>query len=421
MYGREQSIDQQNNDRQRHDSQIHEEEAPSRRSLWLRLRRELWVVPAATLIGALLAAAIYMGIWLGLSGQRQYRQTSKFYLTFGNDAAGNPQDYYNDYTWNDLLFSVPAIYQVIESELPEGVTLESAREDVEAQILSDVRLLTIQVTDPDAETVQALTNAVQDALVRYGSNAKEFQRIEFLSSDEVQPVVVTDRTQGAVELGALLGFLAGAAALWLKELLNDGICTPEEATRRYGLPVLMTLGALPSERIRRTRERTRRICIRRAGSKEIDAEAGDVGGAGTFAGAAAGNGLPEFLERENRAFAERQILLRSDRKEEEGADLQLVGDEGETVRQAARQLLEQYGLQAEVLSPADCLAEKPAEGRSIAVVIPFGRANGTGTEHLLLQLQARGYSIEGLLLAAADLRFLKSYYGREGTADRAAH
>ena len=123
-------------------------------------------------VGVLASVLVYTGIWLRLAGQRQYRQASKYYLTFGQDEAGNPQDYYNDYTWNDLIFSVPAISQVIESELPDGITMEDARRDIEAQILSDVRVLTIQVTDSDPQIVQALTDAVQDALVRYGHNAE---------------------------------------------------------------------------------------------------------------------------------------------------------------------------------------------------------------------------------------------------------
>lgn len=373
----------------------HEEEEINRRSLWLRLVRELWLVPAAAAAGALLAALLYMGIWLNVSGQRQYRQISKFYLTFGQDEAGNPQDYYNAYTWNDLLFSVPAIYQVIDAELPEDVTMETAREDVEALILSDVRVLTIQVTDADAQTVQALTNAVQDALVRYGSNAEEFRRIEFLSSDEVTPVVVTDRTRSAVVLGILLGTLAGAAFLWLREVLNDGVCTPEEAAARYHRPVLLTLG---EER--------------------------------------AGRGLPEFLERENCAFAGRNREKAALRGEAVPA-LRLVGADAALVQQTAERLMERYGLRTEAVSAGELLAEEsyteevsaeePSEekpsaeglragkrtgaGQELLLVVPFGRRNDTGTEHLAVQLQARGCTVSGLVLAGADPVFLQRYYG----------
>lgn len=332
-----------------HLEEKHLEETLNRRSLWLRLRRQLWLVPACTAAGALIAVLIYTGIWLGLTGQRQYRQNSKFYLTFGTDAAGNLQDYYNDYTWNDLLFSVPAISQVIESELPDGVTMETARQDIEAQILSDVRLLTIQVTDPDPETVQALSNAVQDALVRYGHTSEEFERIEFLSEEEVEPVVVTDRSRNAAILGALLGFLVSAAALWLRELLDDGMYCPEDAARRYALPVRMVL---------------------------------------------AETSLPAFLEEENRRTAEEW-------KKQYPEGIRILAEDPELQKRAADTLREHYSV--------------PVNEKAGAVfaAVPFGKANGTGTDHLLTQRKAASEPVDGLILAEADGDFLKKYYGRK--------
>ncbi len=355
----------------------HEEEQLNRRSLWLRLRWQLWWIPAMTAAGALVAALLYMGIWLGVSGERQYRQNSKYYLTFGNDAAGNPQDYYNDYTWNDLLFSIPAISQVIETELPDGMTLAQAREDIEAQILSDVRVLTIQVTNEDPETVQSLTNAVEDALVRYGSNAEEFQKIEYLSSDEVQQVVVTDRSQSALILGGLLGFLLSICGIWLRELLDDGIYCPEEAVRRYHLPVLLT------------------ICRSLNSQKEKEKDA-----------------LPAFLTAENQAEAD---FLRQEQK-----DLQLVCEDESLAKETAEKLQREYGITCSCVSAEKALAgrgdsEQAAAGsrdnkRLLTVVIPFGCRVGTRTEHLLEQLQARETTPAGLVLAEADGRFLQAYY-----------
>lgn len=344
------------------------EETLNRRSLWLRLYRYLWILPACTVAGALLSVLVYSGIWLGLSGQRQYRQSSKFYLTFGTDAAGNVQDYYNDYTWNDLLFSVPAISQVIESELPEGMTMETARQDVEAQILSDVRLLTIQVTDPDPDRVQALTNAVQDALVRYGHTSEEFERIEYLSSDEVEKVVVSDRSRNAALLGAFLGLLVSAAALWLWELLDEGVYCPEDASKRCGLPVLLVL---PAE------------------------------------------GLPSFLEKENETEA-------AGLREKYPDGIRLISEDAELTEEAGKALLERYRIPL-LAGAADnagkdltqAAATEEQKEAPVFAVVPFGKRNAAGTDHLLTQKKAKGETVVGLILAGADGAFLKKYYGRK--------
>ncbi len=344
----------------------HMDERINRRGLWLRVRGQLWWIPAAAVLGALAAVILYMGLWLGLSGQRQYRQTSKFYLTFAADDAGNVQDYYNDYTWNDLIFSVPAISQVLESELSDSVTLEQAREDIEAQILSDVRLLTIQVTDQDPQTVQELTNAMQDALVRYGHTARQFESIEFLSSGEVEPVTVKDRSQSAVVLGALLGVLLSAAGVWLYELLNGGVYCPEEASARYGLPVLFTL-------------------CQETGKK--------------------GRKLPEFLEKENEETA----------KSLGDATLLVIAEEDALAEETAAGLHERYGIDARALPSAQVLAQetKALQEEKLCLAVPYRKRNAAVTEHLHAQFIAKGSKLAGLVLAEADSSYLRKYYGRK--------
>ena len=363
----------------------HMGEPLNHRALFLRLRGLLWIVPAATAAGALLGALIYSLIWLSFSGQRQYQQTSKYYLTFGYEENGDPADYYNAYTWNDLIFSIPSIAEVIEDELPDGVSMEEAQEAIEADILSDVRVLTIEVTHSDPTSVQQMTNAVEDALIRYGKNAIQFENIEFLSSTEVEAVIISDRTRNAVLLGAVLGLLISAAWLWIHELLDDGIYTPEDAVRRYGIPVC---AALPAE----------------------------------------GTRLPEFLQ------AESDDALQALAVKGAGA-ARLVSVDTETAKAAARQLQEQYKIRLQAVSPA----QSPGPGTAAAgledsaaqvsenadagiiggtqmpadtiLVIPFGQANGTRTEHLIEHLRAQGTEINSILLFEADGRFLSSYYG----------
>lgn len=330
----------------------HANEPLNRRSLILRLRRTIWLVPLSAVIGALAGALIYGVIWLSMSGQRQYQQTSKYYLTFGYEENGEVADYYNAYTWNDLLFSITSISDVIEDGLPDDVTLDEAREAIEADILSDVRLLTITVTYSDANDVQQMTNAVEDALVRYGANAIQFTSIDFLSSSEVEAVVVSDRTRNAVLLGAVLGFLLSAVWLWIRELLDDGIYVPEDAVRRYGLPVVRIL---PAE----------------------------------------GTVLPDFLQRENNDFPAGMTVT---------GTFCLTGEDAQQAEETAELLRTQYDMDAVTDSSA---------ADTILLVIPFGRANGTRTEHLIEHLRAQGREVSGIILTGADGRFLAQYYGEK--------
>lgn len=345
----------------------HADEQLNRRSLFLRLRREIWIVPVLAVAGALAGALIYSLVWLSFSGQRQYRQISKYYLTFGKEENGEAADYYNDYTWNDLIWSIPAISDVIEADLPDGMTMDEAKSYVTAQILSDVRVLTIQVTAPEPEEVQQLTNALEDALVRYGKTAVQFDNIEYLSSGDVDAVVVSDRTRNAVLLGTVLGFLNGAVILWMRELLNDGIYVPEDALRRYGIPVLLVLEEQETQR------------GRRRGKRKTETR------------------MPEFLQRETQ---EAEETLRN-------GVVQLIGEDEEVVRSAAERLQADAGITAGI---GDAGIRKADH---ILCVISFGQANGTVTEHLMDRMRERKLSVEGIILMNADGAFLTAYYGRQ--------
>ena len=142
----------------------HFSEELNRRSVYLRLLKKLWIVPAAAALCALAGFLIYTGCVTALSSHQRYEQTSKFYIEFSVDERGNAYDYYNAATWDDLLFAHPALREVIEQGLPDGMTMEDARSYVLVDLYSDIRLMTVVVTAPTADGAAALTDAISRSL-----------------------------------------------------------------------------------------------------------------------------------------------------------------------------------------------------------------------------------------------------------------
>ena len=81
--------------------------------------------------------------------------------------------------------------------------------------------------------------------------------------------------------------------------------------------------------------------------------------------------------------------------------VRLISEDPELVGKASEQLQKTYGIGV-------C-----EENGITLAVIPFGRENGTGTDHLLTQKRLKGEAPAGLILAEADGTFLKKYYGRK--------
>ncbi len=74
-----------------------------------------------------------------------------------------PRDYYNAFTWNDVM-GTDLIMDTMLEVLGDTYSRESVKEMITADILSDVRYLTITVQGEDEKKVEAVSSAVQEAL-----------------------------------------------------------------------------------------------------------------------------------------------------------------------------------------------------------------------------------------------------------------
>lgn len=168
--------------------------------LWKRL-------PFVTAAG--IAAALLFGLLYTLSrtvpeGEREYQAFAKVYLDFATDETGEVYQAYNGYTWNDLMAADP-IMELTLDHLPTDYTREEVEAAVRAEILSDIRLLTVTVTTNREERTGAILHAAVQALTEYGKQAKEFIDIEAIQETEAKLVVADCRLLQAVLLGLLLG------------------------------------------------------------------------------------------------------------------------------------------------------------------------------------------------------------------------
>ena len=125
--------------------------------------RRLWIVPLAAAIGALAGFLIYEAARVVPESEREYRAVAKVYLDFAPDETGEVYQAYNGYTWNDLMTTDP-ILDVTMRYLPQDYTKEEVAAATKAEILSDLRLLTITVTAHDRERCGAILEATGRSL-----------------------------------------------------------------------------------------------------------------------------------------------------------------------------------------------------------------------------------------------------------------
>lgn len=339
------------------------------KKVFLRFADKAWMAVAAIASGAVLGVGIYLIAHFVFAAEKEYQSVSKIYLNFNCE----PEDFnelsYNGYTWNDLLDTDPILNYAME-ELPTNISREQVAAATKAEILSDIRLLTITVTTGYPELTAQIMEAVQASLVHLGETDELFSSIEIYSTVGPEQIMWEDRTVSAAVTGAVVMLFIVLISMALYYVLDDSVYVETDAEKQFGLPVFGIFTA---------------------------------GEAGTFQ--SYGN---EFLS--NYTYLCRNLkkisFMSVDYKED---------------AKNAKLTMEKI-LSTEKL-PGNCenilveLPEDSPEGYErarntdgVLLIVRYGRRNGKLIERTVSNLKKQDCKLLGILIVEADVRFLKKYY-----------
>lgn len=322
----------------------------------LLYRRKIWVSIVCALAGAALAGGLYFLVHVVYGPAREYEGISKLYLTFDEDDDGDAYQYYNGYTWNDLMGTEPILDKIME-ELPPDRNREAVRNSITADILSDIRLLTITVRSFDESESDLILRAAENALVRFGEEMIEFEKIEVIEHGQAALVVVEDETVRAVIAGAVIGLLASFLGLALVCVLDDSVYVPSDFEKRYGYPVLgVTFAGNP--------------------------EAGK-----------------ESLERHIRLVTEKVT------------DVIYIDTAISEIKIPESDLAAEDVMDA---AAADASTDSGSGGRGIILYVPYGRGNGKLLERWIAEARLNGSRILGAVITEADPGLYRLYFASFG-------
>lgn len=329
---------------------------------FLLFLQKVWLVLLAAVIGAALGGGIYLFHHVVLNSNREYRAESKIYLDFAPDESGEIYQAYNGYTWNDLMATKPILDGTM-AHLPEGYTEEEVISATRAEILSDLRLLTITITTSRPERTVEILKATDLSLVELGKQAKEFNDIQIYRETDARLVAADPRLLQAVLVGFAIALAAALLAMALRYVLDDKIYVPGDVKCVTELPFVG-------------------FCFGEAGGgpqnkssgKEKDVDHGKSGREKELI-----ENLQEDLE-QNRAYL----------AEKTGTLAMFVLEKKQTITAQAYENL------------------RKADG--VLLVIPYGEMDRTTLGYRIEQLALQECKLAGILIQDADTRLLKWYY-----------
>ena len=205
--------------------------------LVLVIGKKIWIAAAAAVIGAALGALLYQGITSITNGEEEYRISADYYITFDFETFEHGDDYYNAYTWDNVLRDDPIVDYALEF-LPKEISKEQLKETVTGEMLGDYRILTVHVTSPHKEQVELIAEAYEKSLVHFGQSLELFKSIECWSKEPISLLEKNTKTANAALLGAVLLGITSLFVLLYDYLLKDAFYTEKELRCRFGLKVL---------------------------------------------------------------------------------------------------------------------------------------------------------------------------------------
>ena len=327
------------------------------KKLGLCFVRKCWLVVLAAMIGAALGGALYTFASVVPEAEREYRAMSKVYLDFEVDETGEVYQQYNGYTWNDLMATDP-ILDVTMQYLPEDYDRTEVTAATKAEILSDVRLLTITITTHDADRCDAILSATGQSLTALGNTAKEFRQISVIQTTAAQLVTADDRALQAVTAGIVLAVVLTLLGMLFYYVLDDRIMTAGDLKQVTDVPFIGYTGA--------------------------------------------GGRLQEDYEN-NLAYLQKKA----------GGVTTLTVTQGRPAGQEKESVLWETGLAAPVW-------DRLCAAGGVVIVVEYGKVHAVYLAYVLEQLRLRECRIAGIGISSADGRFLHRYYGRAfGRVDEA--
>lgn len=204
--------------------------------LVLCLQGKIWLLIVLAVLGAVVGGVSYQ-IARAMRMPIMYEAVSKLYISFGVDETGEVYQYYNGYTWNELLDTDP-IVSSIEEFLPEEYTREEVIAATEAEILSDIRLLTVTIQGSTEKAVREIQTAVENGLEAYGQEREELRRIELIRTIDPERVYWDDRTVTACVIGAIVFAVVSALVLAIMYVLDESVYVPTDIEKKYGCKAL---------------------------------------------------------------------------------------------------------------------------------------------------------------------------------------
>lgn len=210
--------------------QFMKEEFDYKRFFLLCIKR-IWIV----LISVLLCAGLFAGVYAlntKMNADEIYRCDGIYNIEFDMSLFNDTVQYYNDYTWNDVIDS-----DIIGGKVSERLGLDNSvvYGSTFVPTMSDIRIIHVYVDNRDPQLAADIQNEIAIALAEFGNDVVGFDSIEQWSTTEAVKVEKPFLIKRIVFSGIIIGLVFGILGLAIINTMDDSIYTLADAEKYTGV------------------------------------------------------------------------------------------------------------------------------------------------------------------------------------------
>ena len=206
----------------------------------LRFIKKIPLIIGCAFIGAALVCACHLAY--RLSSEYQFQAEADLYLEYIPEAGSNALLYINEHTWQQLSGDSAIIDEILKADpqLNEAVV----RESFIATLKSDVKVVTLQVTNTDPEMCTKILSAAITGVTAFAESLPEIVSARDMGGATEPALLPPDvRAIRAIILGAFIGLFVSTLFVWIMIVSDDRIILPETIEKRYHIPSAGTITA----------------------------------------------------------------------------------------------------------------------------------------------------------------------------------
>lgn len=207
---------------------------------WLRFVKKIWIVLAAIVLGACVVGIPYYLVNITFGEGPEYQITSEYYLDYAEDGSGATYEYFNYYTWSEIV-DTDEFITILSNLLPEEMFADAntLRAYTDATVESDTRYLTTVVSTEHTNKTEIVARAMEEAIIQFAKNQKELNSARVITAPQEATISYPDvRCGRAVILGAVIGAFIGLLYLSIALICDSSIYLPSTLERRYGIKAM---------------------------------------------------------------------------------------------------------------------------------------------------------------------------------------